>query len=232
MGDPGLPNEFHALQPRLLDNVLVLPDYPRDRWFSGMDMHLYYDDRHTGWYKRPDWFLAVGVPRAYEERDARQSYVVWQEKEVPRLAIEFLSSGTEAEDLGRFYGGKEAIAKAGEPPSKFVVYEEILQIPHYVVFDARTQGLRYFRHLGNRYQEQAIGNANPRIWFADLQVGLGVWEGTVEGLRDRWLRWCDAAGNWLPTDVERVEAERDRERAEKEALLEKLRAAGIDPEML
>ena len=226
-GDPGLPNEFHALQPRLLDNALVLSDYPRDRWFSGMDLHLYYDPAHTGWYKRPDWFLVVGVPRTYEGRDIRQSYVVWQEQAIPRIAIEFLSPGTEAEDLGQFYGGRQLPADADPegPPGKFVVYEEILQIPHYVTYDRITQELRYFRHAAGRYQEQIVGSTAPKIWFPDLQVGLDVWEGTVDAVRDRWLRWCDADGNWLLTREERLEAEN-------EALRRRLRELGIDPDTL
>lgn len=237
--DPGLPDEYHALQPRLLDDALVLADYPRDRWFSGMDMHLYYDPAHTGWYKRPDWFLVVGVPRMYEGREKRRSYVVWQEQVVPRIVIEFLSPGTESEDLGRFYGGKLAIADPEKPPGKFVVYEEILQVPHYVTYDSNTQELRYFRHTAGRYQEQTIGSVAPKIWFPDLQVGFGIWDGVINGMRDRWLRWCDADGNWLPTDTERerqqrerAEAERDRERAEKERMAAKLRELGIDPDAL
>lgn len=231
-GDPGLPDEFHSLQPRLLDRALVLPNYPRDRWFSAMDMHLYYDASHTGWYKRPDWFLVVDVPRRYEGRDARQSYVVWQEKEVPRLAIEFLSPGTEAEDLGRFYDGKSTISSPGRPPGKFIVYEEILRVPHYVIFDAQTQALRYFRLAGTRYQEQAIADLDPRIWFSDLQVGLSIWEGTIEGLQDRWLRWCDAEGNWLRTDteVERQQRERAEVQAERERQLRQQAEARADLE--
>ena len=248
--DPGLPNEFHALQPRLLDNALALADYPRDRWFSGTDMHLYYDARNPKRYKRPDWFLVVGVPRMYEGQDIRQSYVVWQEQAVPRIAIEFLSPGTEAEDLGRFHRGKRADSDPEKPPGKFVVYEEILQIPHYVTYDRVTQELRYFRHAAGCYQEQSVGAVAPRIWFPDLQAGLGIWEGTVDAVRDRWLRWCDAEGNWLLTEVERerqareferarMEAEKERERqraeraeAEKDRMAAKLRELGIAPDGL
>ena len=244
--EPGLPNAFHFLQPRLLDSALALADYPHDRWFSGMDMRLYYDSANSGWYKRPDWFLAVGVPRMYEGRDIRQSYVVWQEQVVPRLIIEFLSPGTEAEDLGRFYGGKLVIADPEKPPGKFVVYEEILQVPHYITYDSITQELRYFRHAAGRYQAQPIGAGSPKIWLPDLQVGLGTWDGVVEGMRDRWLRWCDADGNWLPTETEQERQQRkqaeeiaDRERqqreraeAENKALRQRLRELGIDPDAM
>ena len=61
--EPGLPDEFHALQPQLLRDTFNPPDYPTDQIFVGTDLNLYYDVRHPNWYKRPDWFAVVGVPR-------------------------------------------------------------------------------------------------------------------------------------------------------------------------
>ena len=61
--EPGLPDEFHDLQPQLLSATLRLQDYGRDQFFTGTDLNLYYDVRHPLRHKRPDWFLAVGVPR-------------------------------------------------------------------------------------------------------------------------------------------------------------------------
>lgn len=77
--EPGLPDEFHDHQPELLSVSLSLIDYSADNFFTGKDLNLYYDVRHPNWYKRPDWFLSVGVPRLYENNDMRLSYVVWQE---------------------------------------------------------------------------------------------------------------------------------------------------------
>ncbi|MCY7272615.1 MAG: Uma2 family endonuclease, partial [Phormidesmis sp. CAN_BIN44] len=54
--EPGLPDEFHLLQPRLLEETFLPPDYLSEDVFMGSDLNLYYDVRHTGWYKRPDWF--------------------------------------------------------------------------------------------------------------------------------------------------------------------------------
>ncbi|MEL7314383.1 MAG: Uma2 family endonuclease, partial [Cyanobacteria bacterium J06559_3] len=75
VGEPGLPDEFHDLQPQLLSRCLTLADYTRDEWFTGADLNLYYDNQHPTWYKRPDWLLAVGVPRLYDGYDMRRSYV-------------------------------------------------------------------------------------------------------------------------------------------------------------
>ena len=74
--EPGLPDEYHYLQPQLLSATFHLTNYSSAQVFTVGDMSLYYDPRHTNWYKRPDWFAVVGVPRLYEQRDMRLSYVV------------------------------------------------------------------------------------------------------------------------------------------------------------
>lgn len=98
--EPGLPDEFHDLQPQLLSATLRLRNYGKTEVFTGTDLNLYYDVHHTQWYKRPDWFLVLGVPRLYEGTDLRSSYVIWQEGIAPFVVVELLSPGTETEDLG------------------------------------------------------------------------------------------------------------------------------------
>ena len=133
--EDGLADTFHGLQPQLLDETLSLPQYPEDRTYRAFNLNLYYDPEHTGWHKRPDWFLAVGASRLYRGVVPRSSYVMWEEKIAPTIVIEFLSPGTEGEDLGRFYDKPRSVKKRGKPPEKFVVYEEILKIPNYIVYD-------------------------------------------------------------------------------------------------
>jgi Uma2 family endonuclease len=217
--EPGLPDEFHDLQPQLLSRTLALADYSRDRWFAASDLNLYYNVHKPLWHKRPDWFLAVGVPRLYEQRELRYSYVTWQEGQAPHVIVEFLSPGTEKEDLGRFYSSDgNALPESGEPepldqpPRKFAVYEQYLRVPHYITYDRRTQQLRYFQLLAGQYQEQSLAPQAPQIWLADLQVGLGIWSGSFEGIPSHWLRWCDREGQWLWTDTE--QAEQAQEQAE------------------
>lgn len=228
--EPGLPDEFHALQPQLLSRTLQLSDYPRNNCFTASDLNLYYDVNHPLWYKRPDWFLAVDVSRLYDGRDLRRSYVVWQEGKNPYVAIEFLSPGTEIEDLGRFYNRTSQTAhsataavdpnsleqSATKPPAKLEVYERYLRIPHYLVYSRTTRQLRYFKLDGGQYQEQSLNSENPIAWLADLNVGVGIWEGGFEGVSGYWLRWCDRAGNWLLTDTEQTEQQVTQERSAKE----------------
>ena len=230
--EPGLPDEYHDLQPQLLSRTLALVDYSRDEWFTGSDLNVYYDVHHPLWHKRPDWFLAVGVPRLYEGRELRRSYVAWQEGEPPTVVVEFLSPTTEQEDLGRFYREGDRVAE-GEPapaladtaatPSKLLVYERYLKVAHYIVYNLYTQCLRYFKLVGRCYEEQPMSEGAVAIWLSDLQIGLGIWEGEFEHVWGHWLRWCAADGSWLLTDTEQ-----QRQRADR--LAERLRALGVDPD--
>ncbi|MEB3213063.1 MAG: Uma2 family endonuclease [Leptolyngbyaceae bacterium] len=225
--EPGLPDEFHALQPQLLARTLTLTTYTRNEWFCGSDLNLYYDVQHPLWHKRPDWFLAVGVPRLYDGHDMRRSYVVWQEGESPTVVVEFLSPGTEASDLGRFYSGTDAVEptdpadppqakKSDTTPDKLTVYERYLRIPHYLVYSRHTRRLRYFQLLAGRYQERSLSTELPTVWLEDLTIGLGIWEGEFEGVSGHWLRWCDRDGNWLLTDTEQERHAKEQERFAKE----------------
>lgn len=220
--EPGLPDEFHDLQPQLLSRTLQLNDYTRDNYFTASDLNLYYDVNHPLWYKRPDWFLVVDVSRLYEQKELRRSYVTWQEGKHPFVVIEFLSPGTEVEDLGRFYHEASEVSDEGAipvsnslpsgikknteaTPGKLEVYERYLRVPHYIVYSRYTQRLRYFKLDGGRYREQSLRQENPLIWLADLEIGLGIWQGVFEDASVDWLRWCDQEGNWLLTDAEQVQ---------------------------
>lgn len=204
--EDGLADTFHGLQPQLLDETLSLPQYPEDRTYRAFNLNLYYDPEHTGWHKRPDWFLAVGASRLYRGVVPRSSYVMWEEKIAPTIVIEFLSPGTEGEDLGRFYDKPRSVKKRGKPPEKFVVYEEILKIPNYIVYDWRTTQLRFFRLVDDCYQEQHISPGNPHIWIPELNLGLGLRTEAFRGIVQPWLRWCDEIGNFFPTPTETANA--------------------------
>ena len=84
------------------------------------------------------------------------------------------------------------------------------------------------------------------IWLPDLQVGLGLWAGTFEGVPGPWLRWCDQAGEWFLTDTEQERQAKEQERQAKEQerqakeqerqradkLAAKLRELGVNPDEL
>ncbi|MFB2837680.1 Uma2 family endonuclease [Floridanema evergladense] len=232
--EPGLPDEFHDLQPQLLSFTFRPRQFFPEQLFCGSDMNLYYDVRHQNWYKRPDWFGVVGVPRLYDGGDLRLSYVIWQEGISPFVVVELLSPGTEKEDLG------ETSSSVNQPPTKWEVYERILRVPYYVVFDRYTDTLRVFSLVSGRYQE--LNLTESKVWMPPLELGLGLWQGEYQGINRLWLRWYDEQGNLILTDAERekqraeaaekcaAEAQQRAEAAERRAeiLAQRLRELGIE----
>lgn len=246
--EPGLPDEFHVFQPQLLRDTFYSPVWSAEHRFIGTDINLYYEPRHPLWHKRPDWFVVLGVQRSTSQEELRLSYVIWQESVAPFLIIELLSPGTEDEDLG------QTLRDVDKPPTKWEVYERILRIPYYVVSDRYINEFRAFKLEGLRYRELSLPDA--KLWFEEIQAGLGVWQGQYELAEGKWLRWYDSDGNWFPTPQERAEQERERaeqerdraeqerdrarqieqeleqERARAQQLAERLRSLGINPEAL
>jgi Uma2 family endonuclease len=224
--DSGLPDLFHLWQSRNLEYTFKPGNYPPDRVFVASDLNLYFDFRHTQWYKRPDWFGVVGIDRLYQQQELRKSYVIWQEEVSPFVVVELLSPGTENEDLGQTVRG------VGQPPTKWQVYEQILRVPYYIVFDGATNNLRAFVLAGECYQELML--TEPRVWMPEIELGLGIWQGDLEGLERSWLRWYDANGNWIPTPTEQEcqEKELAQQQAEQERLEKELAQQQAEQERL
>ena len=211
--EPGLSDEFHAWQSQLLRETFQPRNWNSDEVFNAMDLNLYYDVTHPNWYKRPDWFAVVGVPRLYEGRDLRLSYVRWQERVDPLIVFELLSPGTEEEDLG------QTVSQLGKPPTKWQVYEQILRVPYYVVFSRYTDQLQVFQLVGDSYQLAEL--AEGRLLIPRLGLSLGVWQGTYENLERLWLRWMTITGELILTPSERADK-----------LAMRLRELGVDPDQL
>jgi Uma2 family endonuclease len=237
--ESGLPDEFHDFQPALLRETCQLQ---RPDFFVGVDLNLYYDPYHPLWHKRPDWFLALGVSPARTQSELRLSYVFWQEKISPFLIVELLSPSTEDDDLGNI------VQKIGKPTVKWDVYEQVLKVPFYVIYDRYENQLRVFELREGRYQ--ALDLATPKFWFESLGIGLGLWQGVYQGAEGEWLRWFDRVASptenredrWIPTSAEYADlmeqrAEQESQRADQESrraeqLAERLRSLGIDPDRL
>jgi Uma2 family endonuclease len=220
--EPGLPDEFHLLQPELLRLTFKPPTYPSDRIFTASDLNLYYDSTHPQWYKRPDWFGVLGVSRFYEGHDLRLSYVTWQEAVNPFVVVELLSPGTEKEDLGR------SLRDASQPPNKWSVYEQILRIPYYFVFNRYTDEFQAFGLMMNEYQPLQPDGLG--VWLKEAELGLGLWWGGYQGMERLWLRWYDRDEQWLPTPTELASQRAEQERQRAERLAAQLRALGVEPE--
>ncbi|MES1022648.1 Uma2 family endonuclease [Gloeocapsa sp. BRSZ] len=175
--------------------------------------------------KAPDWVYVAHVNQALSER---KSYTPNLEGDVPQVVMEFLSDTD----------GQEYSVKRTYPPGKWFFYEQILQVPIYVIFDP-SDGLLEFYQLENGRYELKQPDENGRHWIDSMNLFLGTWQGTKEARTGYWLRWWDKVGNLLPWAVELIEIERQRaeqesqraeqERLQKEKLIAFLRSQGIDP---
>ncbi|PSB24541.1 Uma2 family endonuclease [Stenomitos frigidus] len=180
--------------------------------------------------KAPDWVYVQAVQPLGVAAD-RRSYTPTLQGAVPLVVMEFLSHKE----------GGEYSVKRTFPPGKWFFYEQILQIPVYVIFDPSDGLLEIYQLAAGRYELQPLTPEN-RCWFADMRLFLGVWQGTKEERTGYWLRWWDEAGNLLPWAVEQIaqerqQAEQERQRAEQEhqraeRLAEYLRSQGVDPNSL
>ncbi|NET60131.1 MAG: Uma2 family endonuclease [Symploca sp. SIO2E6] len=200
--EPGLPDQFYNYQPDLLKKTSQSPRYPQQDYLIASDLNLYYESKHPLWYKRPNWFLALDAQHSTLQQELRLSYVIWEERITPFLLVELASPDPENEDLGKTEQQKE------ERPKKWEVYEQILQVPYYVIYDPYQNQFRGFVLLNGKYQ--ALDLSEGRLWLEELGLGLGLWQGSYKGAQGLWLQFYDEFGEWVPTLDERAELEQQR----------------------
>ncbi|MGB3189597.1 MAG: Uma2 family endonuclease [Limnoraphis sp.] len=158
--------------------------------------------------KATDWAY---IPRITVERsEVVRSYTPQLQGEIPALVLEFLSDTP---------GGEYSI-KETYPPGKFYFYEQVLKVPNYGIFEPENGALELYRFGDNGRYQLEFANEQNRFWIPEMQLFLGVWEGSRENRLGYWLRWWDEQGNLLLWGSERVER-----------LAAQLRAAGIEPEV-
>jgi len=187
--------------------------HPDGQYAIGQDCGIYWretDPPEKG-AVAPDWFYVPNVPPKLDG-EIRRSYVLWREFMAPLIALEFASTdGTEERDttpLSRTNFGE--VSK----PGKFWVYERIIRMPYYGIYEINNGKLEVYRLVDGFYQ---LLTANERGHYpiAPLGVELGLWQGSYLNQAQLWLRWWDEQGNLLLIGDERAELERERaERAE------------------
>ncbi|NEP17648.1 MAG: Uma2 family endonuclease [Leptolyngbya sp. SIO4C1] len=173
--------------------------------------------------KAPDWCFipAISVSRDLVER----SYTPKLQGDLPVIVMEFLSETA----------GGEYSVKPTYPPGKWFFYEQILQVPHYVIFDPASDTLELYQLDDAGQYQLAAANEAGRYWLAPLNLYLGIWSGTREKRTGSWLRWWTPEGELLPWAAEK--AEQAQQRAEKaeavqQAAIAKLLTLGLSPEQV
>ncbi|NEO45799.1 MAG: Uma2 family endonuclease [Moorea sp. SIO4A3] len=132
--------------------------------------------------KAPDWGYvpSIRVPR----EEVKRSYTPRLQGDIPAIVMEFLCD-TE---------GGEYSNKPTYPPGKWFYYEQVLQVPNYVIFEPDTGEIEVYRlDDSGRYQLQPP-DGNNRYWIDEISLFLGIWQGTRENRTGYWLRWWDQQG--------------------------------------
>ena len=162
--------------------------------------------------------------------EIRRSYVLWREFMAPLIALEFASGdGTEERDttsLSRTGSGE--VSK----PGKFWVYERIIRMPYYGIYEINNGKLEVYHLVDGFYQMQGA-NERGHYPIAPLGIELGLWQGSYLNQTQLWLRWWDEQGNLLLIGDERAELERQRaEQSEQELVAEAQARKNAIPRLL
>ncbi|MEH2054991.1 MAG: Uma2 family endonuclease [Nostoc sp.] len=199
-------NELQDLIPSLLKAILAWLWTSRMDWFFGVDMGIYYDPELPPVV--PDGFLSLGVERVFDE-NLRLSYVLWEEKVMPIMALEVVSH-----------------KRRGEYTNKKKLYAK-MEILYYVVYNPqrrRKPPLEVYRFVNGEYVLQP-GNL---VWLSEIGLAIGYERATYQGITRDWLYWYDKQGvRYLTPEESAIAAEQRADR-----FAEELRRLGIDPDSL
>lgn len=193
--------------------------HPDGQYAIGQDCGIYWRETEPPekGAEAPDWFYVPNVP-AKLDGQIRRSYVLWRELMAPLIALEFASSnGEEERDRTPL-----SLSSKGEvrKPGKFWVYERIIRIAYYGIYEINNGKLEVYKLDGGRYQKLRP-NERGHYPIPPMGVELGVWQGSYQNQTQQWLRWWDEQGNLLligdeRAELERARAEQERQRAEQE----------------
>jgi Uma2 family endonuclease len=128
--------------------------------------------------KAPDWFYVAKV-NPVGKNVIRRSYSPHIDGEVPAIVMEFLSEEE----------GSEYSMRPTPPYGKMYFYEQILQVPIYVIFDP-ADGRLEIRTLdtSGKYELQPLDDYG-KYYIDALELYLGTWHGKRLDQTFHWLRW-------------------------------------------
>jgi hypothetical protein len=232
--DQPVDSELQELIPGILKAILLDHWRGRTGWLFTIDMAFHYNPAQP--CIAPDGLLSLGVQEPANE-NLRSSYVLWEEKVIPTLALEVVSK-----------------TPGQEYTEKLDIYQSI-GILYYIVYSPllkRKARFQLYKLVNGKYTLESDGQ-QPH-WMPEIGLGIGPERGSY-GDRDReWLYWYDQDGQRCPTPTERAESEAAARKAEIAArklaeqkakaeatarklaeqktdrLLAQLRELGIDPE--
>jgi Uma2 family endonuclease len=166
-GKPMAETDIHIDQ--IIDLRKALQAYYRDEpevYVSG-NIFIYYLENDTREQVSPDLFVVKGV-----QKHRRRYYQVWVEGKAPDFVLEVNSKSTKKEDINY----------------KYELYEQILKVPEYFLFDPTGKYLHPpvlgYRLASGRYSpiEEIGGRLHSEELGLEFQVERGTLPETPESL--------------------------------------------------
>jgi Uma2 family endonuclease len=119
--------------------------HPDGQYAIGQDCGIYWRETEPPekGAEAPDWFYVPNVPPKLDGQ-IRRSYVLWRELMAPLIALEFASGdGSEERDsLRDSFASRTPLSLSTEgevtKPGKFWVYERIIRIPYYGIYEINS----------------------------------------------------------------------------------------------
>jgi Uma2 family endonuclease len=199
-GEP-LETAWHRTAMDLLIDLVEHHNRGRDDFYAGGNMFIYFSEEavFNRDFRGPDFFFVKHVRHA----PLRRYWVVWREGgRYPDVIIELMSPTTAVIDR----------------TTKKDLYEQVFRTSDYFCYDPAARKLEGWRLVEGHY-EPIPPNEKGWLWSNQLQLWLGTWEGPYRGHRAVWLRFFDAAGEFVPTHAEAAQLQADVERERSEEVL-------------
>lgn len=171
------------------------PDEPRP-FIAACNVGVFTDPRQP--VIVPDMFLSLDVEQLAESNSKEShSYCYWVYNKPLDAVVEIISDkrGDELNNKMGRYGR--------------------MNVRYYVTFDPRE----IYGDPIIRVYERTVG-ANYKLredWvLPEIDLSVGLWRGSYQGLNEPFLRWFDRFGNLILTGAELAESEREKAQIERE----------------
>jgi Uma2 family endonuclease len=257
--DKPVDSELQELIPGLLKAILL--DLWRDRtdWLFSIDMAFYYKPKDKSTNVAPDGLLSLGLKSPPDE-NLRSSYVLWDEKVIPQFALEIVSKTAGREYTAKFkiYQSIGILYYLVYSPlhkrkARFQLYQ-LIDGEYVLQSDGTKPYWMPEIGLGIGAENQSYGN-NQREWLYwydenDVRYPTPMERAEAEANRANIEAAARSAAEQLATaettartaaeqraDIEAVARTEAEQRAnvaqqENEALRQRLRELGIDPDSI
>lgn len=200
-GEP-LESDWHVRQGAVLAEAIrrLMTARQRTDYYVGVNLGVYYSLEQARQvseevakglpakaFRAPDLFWVGGV-----DNHSRDAWLAWEEGgRLPDLIVELLSRKTARQDR----------------TVKKDLYRRVFGTGEYFLIDPATNRLEGFDLVDGVYRSKAP-TIQGRLWCHQLDVYLGFWRGTWQGMESDLVRLFDREGNLWPTAEEEAESAR------------------------